>query len=83
MRDLEKEISALHERNEKVEHDKAWETSAFRKLVVVILTYVVVLVFFIVAKLPHPFINSFVPSLAFILSQASLPIFRKIWEKLF
>jgi uncharacterized membrane protein YccC len=76
---LIKEIDALKERNKRVELDKAWETSLTRKIIVAILTYIVMVIFFYFAELPKPFINSIVPSLAFILSTLSLPVFRKIW----
>lgn len=82
MNNLEQEIQRLKARNQRVEKDKAWETSGFRKVVIAVLTYVVVLVFFVVAELPDPYVSALVPSLAFVLSTLSLGIFRKIWEKI-
>ena len=76
---LQKEIKSIHKRNERVELDKAWETSLTRKIVIAILTYIVIIIFFYFAGLPKPFINSIVPSLAFLLSTLTLPIFKKIW----
>ena len=78
---LEKEIQQIKERNKRVEVDKAWETSLTRKLVIAILTYLVIVIFFFIAELPQPWINAIVPSLAFILSTLSLPLFKKIWMK--
>jgi hypothetical protein len=78
---LEKEIQKLKERNKRVEIDKAWETSLTRKLVIAILTYLVIVIFFFIAELPKPWINAIVPSLAFVLSTLSLPLFKKIWIK--
>jgi len=78
---IKKEISDIKERNRRVELDKAWETSWTRKIIVVILTYFVIVVFFHFAELPEPFINSIVPALAFILSNLSLPIFKKMWMR--
>ena len=77
---LKREIKAIKERNTRVEIDKAWETSWTRRMIIVILTYLVIVIFFYFAGLPKPFINSIVPALAFILSTSSLPIFKKIWE---
>jgi len=76
---LKKEIQSIQERNKRVELDKAWETSLTRKIVIAILTYVVIVIFFYFAELPRPFINSIVPSLAFLLSTLTLPIFKRIW----
>lgn len=78
---IEKEIEKIKERNKKVAQNKAWETSFIRKIIIAILTYFVIVIFFIVAKLPEPFLNSIVPATAFILSTLSLPIFKKIWIK--
>ncbi len=77
----EKRITAIEERNKKVELDKAWETSLSRKLIIAILTYATIVLFFIAANLPKPFINSIVPSIGFILSTLSLPYFKKMWIK--
>jgi len=76
---IEKEIGNIKERNRRVELDKAWETSFTRRFLVVLFTYGTVVIFFFVAKLPNPFINSIVPSLAFILSTLTMPFFKKRW----
>ncbi|MBU0727670.1 hypothetical protein KKA95_03220 [Patescibacteria group bacterium] len=81
--DLKKEVKLIKERNKKVEGDKAWETSWSRKVLIAILTYFVIVLFFYFAELPKPFINSIVPALAFVLSTATLPIFKKLWVKYF
>jgi|TARA_B100002003_G_C14075841_1_gene517579 hypothetical protein len=79
--ELKEDIQQIKERNFRVETDKAWETSITRKLIIAILTYVVIVIFFFMAELPKPWINSIVPSLAFILSTLSLPLFKKLWVK--
>jgi hypothetical protein len=76
-----KEIDAIKERNARVEIDKAWEVSKTRKIIIAILTYIVIVLFFIVAALPNPFVNALVPTAGFILSTLSLSIFKKIWIK--
>lgn len=81
LEELKKEVAALQERNHRVEADKAWETSLARKVVILVMTYFVILVFFVVAELPHPFINALVPTLAFALSTASLPFLKRLWLK--
>jgi hypothetical protein len=77
--DLEKEIELLKERNKRVEADKAWETSGFRKLIIAVLTYLTIALLFLVARLPNPLAGAIVPSAAFFLSTLSLPYFKKLW----
>lgn len=78
---LQKEIDAIKARNKKVETDKAWETSWTRKLIVLLLTYAVVVIVFFVAKLPNPFLNAIIPSVAFVLSTLTVPVVKKWWIK--
>jgi hypothetical protein len=80
--ELKEEIEQIKNRNFRVETDKSWETSLTRKVIISLLTYFVIVVFFFMAELPKPWINSIVPSLAFILSTLSLPLFKKLWIKL-
>jgi preprotein translocase subunit SecF len=78
---ISEEIKTIKERNVRVELDKAWETSITRKVIIAILTYFVVVIFFFFAGLPKPWINSIVPSIAFLISTLTLPLFKKIWIK--
>lgn len=81
LENLKKEINLIKERNKRVEGDKAWETSWFRKILIFFLTYIVIVLFFLVADLPKPFVNSLVPALAFVLSTFTIPVFKKLWIK--
>ncbi len=81
--EINKEINALKFRNKKVEADKAWETSLFRKIIISTLTYLAISIFFIFAKFPNPFINAIVPTLGFLFSTLSMSYFKKIWMKWF
>ncbi len=81
MNKIEKRINAIEKRNKKVELNKSWEISLTRKIIIITLTYLTMVLFFIFAQLPKPFINSIVPSIAFILSTLSLPFFKKLWIK--
>ena len=76
---LQSEINEIKVRNARVERDKAWETSAARKLTILVLTYLVMSLFFYVAKLGNPFINAVVPSLGFFLSTLAVPFVKKWW----
>ena len=80
--DFEKEINQIKERNKKVELDKAWETSWTRKVVIMVLTYVVVVSYsYIIKNTNNIFLSSLVPVIGFTLSTLSLKLIRKIWEK--
>ena len=76
---LEQEVEAIKARNQAVEKDKAWELSIFRKAFIFLLTYIVVVLFFIFAELPKPFLNSIVPALAFMLSTLSIKFLKFFW----
>ena len=79
LQQLKNEIIEIKKRNGRVEADKAWETSLFRKILVAILTYAVIVLFFAVAELPKPFVNAIVPTLGFLLSTLSVSFFKKLW----
>lgn len=81
IQNLKKEISKIKERNKRVEAEKAWETSLTRKVLIAFLTYAVIVVFFYFAGLNEPFLNAIVPTLGFILSTLSVPLFKKLWIK--
>jgi len=76
---LEHEIIKIKERNQKVEIDKAWETSFSRKAIIAILTYFVIVLFFYFAELQKPFVNAIVPTIWFLLSTLSVWFFKNIW----
>jgi len=76
---LKQEIEEIKKRNLRVETDKAWETSNMRKFLICIFTYIVIVLFFIFAHLPKPFINAIVPTLGFALSTLSMPYFKRWW----
>jgi len=82
LKDLEKTIEDILERNKRVELDKKWETSATRKVCIAILTYIVVIIYStIISKTSNVFLSSLVPVIGFTLSTLSLKAVRKIWEK--
>ncbi len=79
--ELEQEIEKIKTRNKRVETEKAWETSWTRRIMVAILTYTVIVIFFIFIGAPNPLENAIVPSLAFILSTLTGPVVKKWWLK--
>lgn len=76
---LVQDVRDIQERNRRVEADKAWETSLTRKVIIAILTYMVIVVFFITVKLPDPWLNALVPTAAFFLSTLTLPVCKQWW----
>lgn len=79
--ELEKEIKEIKQRNKKVEADKAWEISYTRKILIMIFTYLAIGVYLWAIKIPKPWLNAIVPSVAFMLSTLTMPWFKKIWLK--
>ncbi len=81
MKSIEERIEAIEKRNRKVEVDKAWETSATRRILIIVFTYLSIALYlkFIVGI--DPWINAVVPSIGFLLSTLTLPFFKKLWEK--
>jgi hypothetical protein len=81
MDNLEQRIKNIEDRNERVEADKAWETSFARRAILAISSYLVIAIFFIAIDIPNPWLNAIVPALAFIIQQLSMPYFKKWWMK--
>ncbi|MDP9249035.1 MAG: hypothetical protein M3M85_00785 [bacterium] len=81
MENLEQRIQKIEERNRGVEQDKAWETSASRRLLLAIFSYIVVAIFFIIIEVPNPWLNAIVPAVAFLIQQLSMPYFKKLWVR--
>lgn len=80
---IKNEVEKIKIRNKRVEADKAWETSFSRKIIIFILTYIVIVLLFIFAELPDPFINAIVPALAFMLSTLTISVFKRLWLQYF
>lgn len=81
-KDLELEIEKIKERNQKVELDKAWETSWTRKICICILTYIIVICYsYLIRMYNNILLSSLVPVIGFTLSTLSLKYIRRIWEK--
>ena len=82
LRDLERNVEEILERNKRVELDKKWETSYTRKICIGILTYIVVIIYsYSISKITNVWLSSLVPVIGFGLSTLSLKAIRNIWEK--
>ncbi len=79
LKNLENEIGAIKARNKRVEADKAWEVSWSRRVLIAILTYIVIVVFMIVADFEKPLVGALVPSAAYLISMSTLHLFKNWW----
>ena len=79
IKNLEKEVSEIKERNLRVEGDKAWEVSYFRVLLIAGIVYIIELRYYIGSE--SYFLNAFVPAIGFLISVQSLPLIKKWWLK--
>ena len=76
---LENQVDLILQRNLKVEAEKAWETSLFRRLVILLLTYLLTSLVFWLLGVYRYFLNAIIPSLGYLLSIQTLPIIKKWW----
>jgi hypothetical protein len=77
--DLEEEINKIKQRNTRVEKDKKWETSWIRRILIAFGTYILILLFMFTIGADKPFLSALIPSIAFLLSTASLEVVKKWW----
>ena len=77
---IEERLAAIEARNEKVEADKAWETSWTRRISIMILTYLVVVAYLHFVVRIDPWINAIVPVIGFMLSTLTVRVIRKLWK---
>jgi hypothetical protein len=77
--ELNRRVSEIELRNKKVEVDKAWETSYTRRILLIIFTYLAIGLYLRAIHVPQPWLNAIVPSVGFLLSTLTLPLFKKMW----
>jgi hypothetical protein len=76
---IEEELLALRERNQRVELDKAWETSWSRRLIVTGTTYLAAWLWLLDLGTLYAARQAVIPSAAYLLSTLSLPVLRRRW----
>jgi hypothetical protein len=79
---LEERVAKIEARNKKVETDKAWETSITRKVLIAIFTYLAIALYFQFVVKIDPWINAIVPTVGFLLSTLTMPLFKNLWKKM-
>lgn len=78
---LEKRVANIEKRNAEKESDKSWGVSKTRRFVLAILTYFTIGMYMWAIGVNNPWVNAIIPTVGFILSTLSLPLFRSLWEK--
>ena len=79
--ELQKEIADLKKRNQRVEADKAWETSLARRALLTLFTYLALGIYMWAIDIDRPWLNAIVPTVGFMLSTLSMPWFKRRWIK--
>lgn len=67
IKQLEKKIEKIEERNKRVESNKAWETSNLRKILIIILTYIFAVLYLTIADTTNPYFGAVVTCVGFYL----------------
>lgn len=76
---MKKAVQALHERNARVEADKAWETSRTRRAIIAAITYITVVAFLFLIDAPYPWMSAAVPVIGYLLSTLLLGPLKRWW----
>ncbi|MGE4351000.1 MAG: hypothetical protein AB7E52_02300 [Bdellovibrionales bacterium] len=79
MQSTEERLFEIEERNQRVEYDKAWETSWTRCLIIMALTYLIVVAFLSRVHPENMWIDAIIPCIGYLLSTLSLPPLKKYW----
>ena len=72
-------LERMLERNQRVEADKAWETSRVRIGTIAVITYVCASLLLVIIGVPNPLLSALVPVLGYLLSTQSFPFIKKWW----
>lgn len=79
--DLENRIADIEKRNKKVELDKKWEGGLTRRVLLMIFTYLAIFLYFKAIGIDPAYLSAVVPTIGFLLSTLTLPIFKRFWIK--
>lgn len=79
--ELSERVSALEQRNAKVEANKAWEGSWTRRGFIMLVTYVVAVVWLTVINESNLWLKAVVPVAGFLLSTLTIGPLKYLWTK--
>ena len=77
------DISAIKDRNARVERDKAWEQSYTRRFLICVITYICAALVMHSMNVARPFLSAIIPPLGYYLSTLSLPLVKHWWLQKF
>ncbi len=75
----ENELETIKQRNQRVENDKAWETSWARKFSIAVMTYIVLVIYLPMLGLQKSYLHATVPVIGYLLSTLTLPVLKNLW----
>ena len=78
---IEQELTQIKERNVRVQADKAWETSVFRKIAIAVITCILASLVLYFIGIQNFYLSACIPTLGYLLSTLSLPAIKKWWIK--
>ncbi len=78
---LEQRGKKIEERNQRVEDDKAWETSWTRRILLAAFTYIAIGLYLWAIEISRPWLNAIVPTVGFMISTLAMPFFKNSWLK--
>lgn len=78
---IEADLEQVKQRNQRVEADKAWETSWVRIGSVALITYFIALLVMRALGVERFWLQAFIPTIGYILSTQSLPVIKRWWIK--
>lgn len=76
---IEQELRGIKERNAKVEGEKAWEVSFFRKITIAVTTYIIASMALYAIGVPNFLLSALIPTIGYLLSTLSLPGIKDWW----
>ncbi|OGG58291.1 hypothetical protein A3C86_03575 [Candidatus Kaiserbacteria bacterium RIFCSPHIGHO2_02_FULL_49_16] len=76
---IEEELRSIQDRNTRVAADKAWETSLFRIISLLLITYGISAFVLYEIGNQNPLRNAFIPTIGYLLSMQSLPFLKRYW----
>lgn len=79
IKQIEKDLEIIKSRNRRVEQDKAWETSLFRKVSILIITYVVASFVMYCIGVQNFLLSACIPTVGYLLSTLSLSFLKDWW----
>lgn len=79
LEELERRVEKIEERNRRVELDKSWETSLLRRLIIMIVTYLLLGMYMTFLGVNAPWKNAVVPTVGFLLSTLTIQAAKNIW----